>query len=97
MSTKPSKLIALRIPLDLYEMISQKAKEEDRSISNYIKKTLRQEFIEQKLRDLPEDSVPISLVEEEKIRISREQILKGKSVAGTADELIAHMHKSLED
>ena len=42
MSTKPSKLIALRIPLDLYEMIFQKAKEEDRSISNYIKKTLRQ-------------------------------------------------------
>ena len=43
---KSTKLIALRIPLELYELIAKKAKADQRSISNFIKKTLVQQLDE---------------------------------------------------
>lgn len=40
MTTKTSKLIGLRLPIELYNLISKKAEQEHRPISNYIKKAL---------------------------------------------------------
>ncbi|MEI6728843.1 MAG: hypothetical protein WCK98_04335 [bacterium] len=43
---KSTKLIALRIPIELYDLIAKKAKQDQRSVSNFIKKTLMQQLDE---------------------------------------------------